>query len=281
MALISLLQDTTMVFQIIVYFFVIGQIISSLEFVSIRREFKNEGLFSWRILKFQNNQHISSPFLGAIVNKLFNYTGFMTLLFVRIIALCLLILFPIDSLFFTIVALLLSAILLIMQYRQSYGGEGSDQMSIIISICLLLGAGVFLDTLLSKVSLWFIAAQSCLSYSAAGIAKLVSPIWRSGNAISNIFNTVSFGSYLMSKFLSRYAIISYILSWIVILFETCFPLCLVTPVAVTFFILFCGFIFHLINAMAMGLNSFLWIFIATYPAIIYTSSSIKSLIGLI
>lgn len=34
-----------------------------------------------------------------------------------------------------------------------------------------------------------------------------------------------------------------------------------------------GLLFHLANALVMGLNSFIWAFVATYPAILFTKEA--------
>ena len=35
-----------------------------------------------------------------------------------------------------------------------------------------------------------------------------------------------------------------------------------------------GFFFHLVTAVTMGLNTFLWAFLATYPAVVFLVASV-------
>ena len=82
---------------------------------------------------------------------------------------------------------------LLLHVRNTYGLDGSDQMQTIVLSALLLyhvapyGAG-------RVIALGFIAAQSMLSYFSAGYAKLTSPMWRDGTAISGVLDTLSYGS---------------------------------------------------------------------------------------
>ena len=277
MSLILFLSNIENAYIVIVSIFSIGQLISSLEFIFIRKEFSDVGAFPWKILRFEHQRYLSSNIRPAI-SGLFSYGGVLTTLVIRIVALVAILFTPINSLQFTICVVIIVATLIIMHSRQVYGGEGSDQMSLIISICLLTGGGIFMNHgYMAQISLFFLAAQSCLSYTAAGIAKLISPKWRSGYATFEIFNTASHGSLNVASFLSKNRALSYTLSWSAILFESSFAVCLISPWPVLLSILTLGIIFHFVNAIVMGLNSFLWIFVATYPAIIYTAASIHQL----
>ena len=65
------------------------------------------------------------------------------------------------------------------------------------------------------------------------------------------------------------------LCWSVIVMETLFPLCLVVPQPWGWPFLGWGVAFHLLCAVIMGLNSFFWAFVATYPALLYASASLR------
>jgi hypothetical protein len=156
-----------------------------------------------------------------------------------------------------------------------YGGDGSDQMFAILALVLLLCVHPWSTPFQLTAGLWFIATQSVLSYCAAGIAKVASAQWRSGEAVYRIFNTGSYGVGFVGQFLSSHQRMSYLLSAGVMVFETLFPLCLVLPFEFTLIFLGWGFLFHLLNAMIMGLNTFLAAFVATYPAVIFVSNQIR------
>jgi hypothetical protein len=59
------------------------------------------------------------------------------------------------------------------------------------------------------------------------------------------------------------------------LFECTFPLALIS--GGTGFAVFAviGLLFHVLSAMTMGLNTFVWAFVATYPAILFCSFSLR------
>jgi hypothetical protein len=166
-----------------------------------------------------------------------------------------------------------------MHFRNPYGGEGSDQMSIIVLVALCIGASFFSGELTSLISIVFIAAQSLLSYISAGLAKLSSKKWRGGTAVFEIFNTGSFGHKTVATIISKKPNISFFLSWSVIVMECLFPIAIFFPQPyITFSFLIWGVVFHFFNAFIMGLNAFFWIFLSTYPCILFLFLKLHSFI---
>ena len=264
-------SNITLCYSFILYLFFAGQFISTLEMIFINKEFKDTGAFSWKILRFERQQYMPSSVTNRFLSLFFTFRGVVVILLLRLLCLIGMVLFSIDGVAFTVFAFIVLISLIAIHFRNVYGGDGSDQMSTILSFCLFAGCGVFMqNSILERASIWFIAVQSCLSYCSAGIAKMASSKWRSGEATYEIFNTASHGSFAAAKVLSNNKRLSFILSWMAILFESLFPFCLLMPLPVVFAFLLCGITFHLVNAVVMGLNSFFWIFIATYPAILYT-----------
>jgi hypothetical protein len=84
------------------------------------------------------------------------------------------------------------------------------------------------------IALYYVAAQLLLSYAAAGIAKAISPSWRSGRAIPEILSTIGHGSPSVGVFLRGHPGLSRLACWSVILFECAAPLLIVlgTPGAI-------------------------------------------------
>jgi len=108
------------------------------------------------------------------------------------------------------------------------------------------------DVHVAQASLWFIAIQGCLSYFVAGIAKVISPAWRSGEAVRRILATRTYGSRRSASLVSGRDGVCVALSWLAMLFECTVPLALVfgkTGFAV-FAVL--GIFFHVTNAVNMG-----------------------------
>jgi hypothetical protein len=117
--------------------------------------------------------------------------------------------------------------------------------------------------------LWVLALQSALAYFTAGYAKLVSPIWRSGSAIPGISSTRMYGSAWASRFVHGRGWFCVGLAWSIILAECLFPLALIVPLPFALALLVAGAVFHIMSGVVMGLNTFIWSFLATYPAILW------------
>ena len=81
-------------------------------------------------------------------------------------------------------------------------------------------------------------------------------------------NTYNYGIQSVATGLGKSKTIPFLLSWSVILFETLFPLALIVPQGLLIVVLGGGLIFHLSTAILMGLNTFVWSFVAAYPSLI-------------
>jgi hypothetical protein len=117
--------------------------------------------------------------------------------------------------------------------------------------------------------LYFLTLQLCFAYFAAGFHKLRSPVWRDGSAMPGILSARLFGFPALGAWLGRRRGLWLPLSWITVVWEVSFPLVLVAPREACLFYFACGILFHVSTAVTMGLNKFIWAFIALYPATIY------------
>ena len=164
----------------------IGVLISSLEYLVIHKEFKTDGVFSWKIFSSRPD-YINNARLLKKIDFLFGYTSFIVIHILRV--LCCIVLPFVES--YPMMALLVSVIAvssLIFSYRNIIGTDGSDQMNSVIFITFFI---TFLanDEFVFKTGLIFIACQSIMSYVIAGIAKIRGPKWRKGAAVFQIMNT--------------------------------------------------------------------------------------------
>lgn len=245
----------------------IGAAISTLEWIYGRRQLKDDGLFSWQVIGARNIAVGPGPF-ARVLNWLLSFRPFVGVLIVRFIALLLL---P-SALWLGHAPLLFLSLIfftsLLMHLRSPWGMDGSDQMLTQIFGALLIGyvAG---SPLAYRVTLWYIAAQCCLSYLTAGIAKAVSPYWHSGRAVFAIFNTRTYGYEPIARVLLDQEFMTKALTWGAVFMECSFTLALVAGYPGCLIFIAWGVAFHLMNAVVMGLNSFLWSFVATYPAVTY------------
>ncbi|AVH55861.1 MULTISPECIES: hypothetical protein [Streptomyces] len=155
---------------------------------------------------------------------------------------------------------------LMLHLRFLVGMDGADQMQTV------LWAGLFVYSLtddervrLAAVS--FVVAQLLLSYIVAGVAKAASPTWRSGRAVALIVRTQGYGVRGARELLSV-PLISAAACWATIAFELGAPVlfaltALTAPALVV--LIASGILFHLSIALVMGLPSFIWSFLGTYP----------------
>lgn len=168
-------------------------------------------------------------------------------------------------------ALLGSSAWLVVRSRGPVCG-GSDSMFFQVQLGLFVASLGFLNPLLVRIGLGWIAAQSVLSYFLAGLAKLKNTCWRNGTALQKLFS--SDGPYVLwsgVRGLAESKSLCALLGWGVVAFELAFAAVLVLPVEGKWIFLGLGLAFHLANAVILGLNRFVWAWTATYPALLYFS----------
>lgn len=166
-------------------------------------------------------------------------------------------------------ALLGSSAWLVVRSRGPVCG-GSDSMFFQVQLGLFVASLGFLNPVLVRIGLGWIAAQSVLSYFLAGLAKLKNAGWRNGAALRNLLS--SDGPYVLlsgARGLAKSRTLCVLLGWGVVLFELAFAFVLVLPVEGKWVFLGLGLTFHLVNAVVLGLNRFVWAWMATYPALLY------------
>jgi hypothetical protein len=209
----SLLLNELEIYKAILVICSIGMVISTLEFFCIRRAFGADGVYSWPVFSavLLKTRNIT---LTKLLNAVFDAPGVMVLLGIRLLALLCILFAPISSITFKISLTIVIASILLFSWRRSFGDDGADQMSMILLITTWLCTAFVEDDLLLKVGLWFIALQAVLSYGTAGIAKLVSPVWRSGQAVLGVFSTGVYGLDVVAQFLQGRAHVPYMGSWI-------------------------------------------------------------------
>ena len=253
----------------------VGILLSTLEHCANWRLFRNGGLFDWRVIG-SRGELAGRTSLAALADRVLGFRGYIAVLGVRVLAILSLFLRPdvhgVEALGLT----LLLATTLLVNFRSPMGQDGSDQMATIIVVSLWINLFAVWDPRITPACLWFVALQSCLSYCVSGIAKLMGKTWREGDAVYHIFNTESYGLAPVATFLRAHPLIRVGATWTTMAMETLFPLVLILPMPLGTVFLAWGLLFHLANAVVMGLNSFLWSFAATYPAILYCASAWRS-----
>jgi hypothetical protein len=253
----------------------IGLIISSLEELVAFSVYNDSGLLSWKISK-----HRSSFFLkgnrAKILNFILSDLQFHAILFVKAILSVLLLLAPFFKVFPAILIFSIFVLMLLTLLRSPFGLDGAYQMNLVVLFGLSIATLSGIYSTLASICLWFIAGELILSYFIAGLAKMVSPIWRKSHALPAIFSTKTYGHEGVFQLVMKHKIFSIVLCWPVLIFELLFVSALFSG-NLCFFLCIIGFLFHFFNAAFMGLNTFLFSFLSTYPALFYCCSKINLL----
>lgn len=255
-------------------FLAVGALISSSELLQIHRSLRDKGLLSWRI------NRLAHPSITRVVEKLgvegiFRYPGILVILAIRAGAA----LGVIATLFASepslIPLLVLSMTTLIFTFRSSESNDGSDQMgSIAVLACTLAEIS---GTQAGKcIGLTFIAFQASLAYGTSGFLKAGAKGWRNGTFIMDILRTSSYGNKHVLDFLRNKLVLATLLGCGVAYGDCGLSVAMVLPPLLCITVLFLGVVLHVGIAFVLGLNTFLWSFVATYPALLWISSLIWS-----
>jgi len=223
------------------------------EMLVVRRAFGDDGPFVWRVARER----------GALDRVLTH--GFIAL---QVAELMLALLLSCCSSPWVVGPLFVCALLTTLRFRGGYNG-GSDAMTIVVLLGLTvatLARELGANDVWQRVGLGYIAAQLVLSYFVAGCAKLRDAAWRQGDALGRLVRTRQYAVPSRFAHWLSWPLCSRVLGTFVVLFELATPLVFVEPhVAYGFFAVSAGF--HLAIAIVLGLNRFVWAWLAAYPAL--------------
>jgi hypothetical protein len=250
----------------------VGVAVSSGELLYRQRNlFRDTGLMGWTGLS--NSQALSgSSRFSRVLSKLMRPVAFRCVLLVRLVAALLVVLswgFSFSNNMMTGLVTLILISTFAHHLRLPIGTDGSDHMNAIVLTTGTIGL-FFSSYKIYVVCAIFITAQLMLSYWVAGIAKIISVDWRLGGSTSCILSTWTYGLPPVGEFIHRHMLLSRLIDWSVIVFELLFPFGWFLPGKVLIFVLVIGILFHLSNALVMGLNTFLFAFTSAYPCAFFT-----------
>lgn len=176
--------------------------------------------------------------------------------------------------------LLVAIIIHIMLHaRVRWGGEGGDQMMLIVFVTGLVAA-LFPDSEHIQIaSALFIAGQITLSYISSGTAKCFGPLWRSGDALGKIMNHYTYGWQPFGRFLARNPVIGKYMCHAVMAFQLTFPLYFILPMPYAIFYLLGGVVFHFSIALIMRLNLFVSVFLGTYFCLFFSHPIVHNFVN--
>lgn len=147
-----------------------------------------------------------------------------------------------------------------------YGSDGADQAAMQALAPAAFGRLGGSKTV-ENAAIWYTGIQGVLSYTVAGVAKLLGQDWRRGTAVEGILRTNAYGHETLWGFLSAHPRISKALTWGTVLWELSYPLALLPLPALTKMYSASAMVFHFANAHFMGLGRFAWAFASLHPAI--------------
>ncbi|RGD62493.1 hypothetical protein DR950_36295 [Kitasatospora xanthocidica] len=242
----------------------IGVLISSLEVLARPRSTDDGSWNSWRVLRLRR-RWTSTGRTGAVADGLLGYPRDLIGVAVRSVAAAALVLAAPSGAWQALLLWLVTASLALRGLRAPYGGEGSDQVLLIVFGSLAM-AQTFGG---QRIALWFIVAEACLAYFSSGFAKVLHSEWRDGTGLLGVLRTRSWGNAWAAHRLSGRPTLCRWLSLALVSAETAFPLVLLTPPPLLPLLIGVALAFHVIVAITMGLNCFVWAFASCYPAVAY------------
>jgi hypothetical protein len=259
----------------------VAVMIDSLEVLADRRNLRDDGLFGLPVLATGRPRTLLRGPLAGPLGALFGYPTVLAIPLVLMASAAVLLAAgvvrsPTLELAAGFAALTIVIGRSLLHLRNQFGLDGSNHM-VLTSSTAIAAVMLIPDLQAQQIALYYVAAQLLLCYAAAGIAKAFSPQWRSGQAIPEITSMISYGTPALGAVLRQRHAVSLLLCWSVIAFECAAPLLILagTPGAVV--IVAGGLAFHVSIAVIMGLNTFLWSFASSYPALLYLAHQIDGL----
>lgn len=152
-------------------------------------------------------------------------------------------------------------ILITLRFRGSFNG-GSDSMSMMT----LIGLNFALHESATTIGFHLIGFYSTVSYFIAGLVKLKNKYWRSGFALKIFLTQSNYWIPETIQELAQQRIFTIPASFLLIFFECSFPIVWLLP-SLTKFYVAGACIFHIVNYFCLGLNRFVFAWLATYPAL--------------
>lgn len=251
-------------------------LLATAEWASRFALFRDDGLLSWRVLSLRPQWVHRSPLAGLVQRP----RGVAVLLAVRLACAAALLLAPQG---WTRVGLLAALVATgwLMKLRNWLGEDGADHMGQVVATGAALTAlGVqWHDPALSLAGALLVAGQLTISYFLAGAAKLVSFEWRSGRALVGVMGTGAYGHPFAARVATAATWVPIAFCWGVIAIETIFPAFLFAPRPVLLGVLAAFALFHGATALFMGLNTFVWAFVAAYPSVLVVHALLQQLTG--
>jgi hypothetical protein len=138
-------------------------------------------------------------------------------------------------------------------------------------VLLALGPTFLLQSPLTlEVALGFVAVQVLIEYAGSGYSKATAwRTWVRGPSLLQVLASSNYGHPRAAAFVESHPVAGGVLASGVIALEIAAPVSLILPTPISESLLLGLLAFHLGAATLIGLNTFVWAFAATYPAILH------------
>ncbi len=231
--------------------------LAALELLAARHAWRADGVFAWATMR---GRLATSPApVRALLDATLDDRGFTALLAGLVGGGLALAWVPHPALACAVAVLQLGVS---VRFGGSFNG-GSDAMLLVVVIGVALARAVS-----APLGLGYVAAQLVLSYGIAGIVKLRVRGWRDGTALAQLLTAPPYRVAPCVLRLIGRRHVALAASWLVITLECGFPAALVAPELAIALLVGAG-AFHVGNALVLGLNRFVWAWLAAYPALLY------------
>ena len=265
--------------------------ISSFQNLYNAPQYSNNGLLAWKFLKYAFQRKF---FESKTFDILYSNAGFITLNIARIA----LVLVGAASLALPEVLTALFVIQLLLYIRAFLVTSAADQLNTIILLFLLICAWCP-NPAIQTLSLCAMAIHTLFCYFANGLIKLQAHRWRDGSHLKSILLTENYSRKWLARQIEKPRIAGVgvgagpaggvtstsaglrpfkYLSLTVIIWEVSAILVPFLPEPLVWIFLAFGLCFHAVVGTVMGLNTFFWTFVSTYPAIIFLAFQIDKLV---
>lgn len=155
--------------------------------------------------------------------------------------------------------------------RHRLGTDGSDQVASLVQSAAGL-ARMSRTPQVQDALMWYVALQSNLSYLVSGWVKLLGKPWRTGEALSGVMRTKTYGHEGFWQLTRKYPTTARYLAHGVLALECLFPIAYLRGGTLVRPIITSAGAFHVANGFLMGLGRFVTSFISMHPMVAYTST---------
>ncbi|RYG25173.1 hypothetical protein EON82_08135 [bacterium] len=252
----------------------VGVFLCAAEAIRLPEVHDDRGLLSWAVTS-TGFEGFPWPRFVRGLDRILSYRRFRILNATRVAAL-----FPLFWLSgpaHAVFASVVTVVGVLLFVRSHYGQDGADQVLTLVFGTAALAEAVGTETA-RALAVGSLGVHACLAYFFAGITKWAGPGWRTGRSLTAIFSTQLYGSPFLHRRLAHRPRLARLVAHLGMAWEVGFPIMLVLPAPFAASILLMGIGFHLITAVFMGLNTFLWAFLALYPGAWYLHGLLRRLI---